>query len=341
MAKRRRRRKQRGLYNKRYTPDEQVVQREIAFAAIKRLYAETLPVWRTCTRGFCRRHKCCTGDVGACLARTPAAAPGAVAGGGVPDSQGRRPAPLAAGDAHRTGTAPLSGDEFRSLMRWSGGGAVGTMPLLAMANGPGFRPRDGGGGGPHEVRWRGRLRCSFVVVGGGSPGVGRSFTNGARFDDCRPRWRRVEARAPSTAQERGPPSPLSRGRTERISIGQRETVAGGGALVAGFDENLDHRPERGGHGRDDPGETAGFVGRVWKRGSGWSWSLSPEELKNERELRLPYSLLSLFLLQCNILTDRRGHYALCCMDFMRPGHTLQRNMTAKAVGSAVTAAFGR
>ncbi len=69
MAKRRRKRKQRSLYNKRYTPDEQVVQREIAFAAIKRLYAETLPVWRTCTRGFCRRHKCCTGDVGACLAR--------------------------------------------------------------------------------------------------------------------------------------------------------------------------------------------------------------------------------------------------------------------------------
>jgi hypothetical protein len=70
MTKRRKRKSgRRGLYNKRLTPDEQVAQREAAFAAIRRLYAEALPLWRGCRRGYCRRHKQCTGEAGACLKR--------------------------------------------------------------------------------------------------------------------------------------------------------------------------------------------------------------------------------------------------------------------------------
>jgi hypothetical protein len=64
----RKKRGRRGLYNKRLTPDEQVVQREAAFAAIRRLYAESLPLWRFCPSGFCRPHKRCSGkDVLRCL----------------------------------------------------------------------------------------------------------------------------------------------------------------------------------------------------------------------------------------------------------------------------------
>jgi hypothetical protein len=69
MSKRRKKRGMRGLYNKRLTPDEQVVQREADFAAIRRLYCEVVPVWRSCRRGYCRRHQSCRGEAGACLAR--------------------------------------------------------------------------------------------------------------------------------------------------------------------------------------------------------------------------------------------------------------------------------
>jgi hypothetical protein len=69
MTPRRRKSKRRGLFNKRLTPDEQAAQREAAFAAIRRLYGEALPLWRSCRRGFCRRHKACIGDVQSCLAR--------------------------------------------------------------------------------------------------------------------------------------------------------------------------------------------------------------------------------------------------------------------------------
>jgi hypothetical protein len=69
MATRRKKRGQRGLYNKRLTPDEQDAQRQAAFAAIRRLYCEVVPVWRACRRGFCRRHRCCCGDAAVCLAR--------------------------------------------------------------------------------------------------------------------------------------------------------------------------------------------------------------------------------------------------------------------------------
>jgi hypothetical protein len=68
MPRRRKKQGRRGLYNKRATPDEQVVQREAAFAAIGRLYCEVLPLWRVCARGYCRRHRCCLGDAG-CLKR--------------------------------------------------------------------------------------------------------------------------------------------------------------------------------------------------------------------------------------------------------------------------------
>jgi hypothetical protein len=48
---------------------EEAKQRHRAFAAIKKLYCEALPLWRVCARGVCRRNKCCRGDPGACLNR--------------------------------------------------------------------------------------------------------------------------------------------------------------------------------------------------------------------------------------------------------------------------------
>jgi len=70
MTKRRKKKRgQRGLWSKRLTPEEEVEQREAAFAAIRQLYAESLPLWRSCRRGYCRRHKLCSGDVRRCLKR--------------------------------------------------------------------------------------------------------------------------------------------------------------------------------------------------------------------------------------------------------------------------------
>jgi hypothetical protein len=70
MTKRRKKKRgQRGLWNKRLTPEEEVEQREAAFAAIRQLYAESLPLWRFCRRGYCRRHQLCSGDVRPCLKR--------------------------------------------------------------------------------------------------------------------------------------------------------------------------------------------------------------------------------------------------------------------------------
>jgi hypothetical protein len=48
---------------------EHARQREGAFAAIKKLYCEALPLWRVCARGFCRRNKSCCGEAEACLIR--------------------------------------------------------------------------------------------------------------------------------------------------------------------------------------------------------------------------------------------------------------------------------
>ena len=58
-----------GLLNKRLTLDEQAAQREAAFAAIRRLYAEALPLWRFCRRSYCRRQRTCNGDARPCLSR--------------------------------------------------------------------------------------------------------------------------------------------------------------------------------------------------------------------------------------------------------------------------------
>jgi hypothetical protein len=48
---------------------EEVMQRQHAFAAIKKLYCEALSLWRVCPRGFCRRNKRCCGEAQACLIR--------------------------------------------------------------------------------------------------------------------------------------------------------------------------------------------------------------------------------------------------------------------------------
>ncbi len=69
MTRRRKKPGRRGLYNKRLTPDEQKAQREAAFAVIRRLYCEVLPLWRTCPRGLCRRHRNCFGEARICLPR--------------------------------------------------------------------------------------------------------------------------------------------------------------------------------------------------------------------------------------------------------------------------------
>jgi hypothetical protein len=69
MPTRKKKRGRRGLYFKRATPDEQVALREAAFAAIRRLYCEVLPLWRACPRGECRRHHLCRGEALSCLRR--------------------------------------------------------------------------------------------------------------------------------------------------------------------------------------------------------------------------------------------------------------------------------
>jgi hypothetical protein len=69
MNRSRKGRSRRGRRAKRPTPGEEAAQREAAFAAIRRLYAELLPLWRFCERGYCRRHKRCSGNVEPCLQR--------------------------------------------------------------------------------------------------------------------------------------------------------------------------------------------------------------------------------------------------------------------------------
>ena len=70
MKKRRRgKSSRRGLFYKRTTPDGEAALREEAFAAIRKLYAESLPLWRVCQRGDCRRHQICSGDATKCLPR--------------------------------------------------------------------------------------------------------------------------------------------------------------------------------------------------------------------------------------------------------------------------------
>lgn len=44
-------------------------QRVAAYRAIRALYRESMPLWPTCARGFCRRNQACGGDRDACLTR--------------------------------------------------------------------------------------------------------------------------------------------------------------------------------------------------------------------------------------------------------------------------------
>jgi hypothetical protein len=53
----------------RLKPEEAERRRKAAFTAIRKLFAEVVPVWASCQRGHCRRHRRCAGDIGACLAR--------------------------------------------------------------------------------------------------------------------------------------------------------------------------------------------------------------------------------------------------------------------------------
>ena len=48
---------------------EEARQREQAFVAIKKLYCESMPLWRVCVRGICRRNKGCRGEPVKCLTR--------------------------------------------------------------------------------------------------------------------------------------------------------------------------------------------------------------------------------------------------------------------------------
>jgi hypothetical protein len=69
LRKRKRTRHGRSRYLDAVTPEGQSAQREAAFAAIRKLYCESLPLWRTCAQGYCRRHHTCGGDGHTCLTR--------------------------------------------------------------------------------------------------------------------------------------------------------------------------------------------------------------------------------------------------------------------------------
>jgi hypothetical protein len=56
------------VLDERRSPEVVRLMREIAFAAIRSLYWESLPLWRACKRPYCRRHKRCIGDIRKCLA---------------------------------------------------------------------------------------------------------------------------------------------------------------------------------------------------------------------------------------------------------------------------------
>jgi hypothetical protein len=49
------------------TRTDEDTQRKAAFAAIKQLYRDELPLWNVCDRGFCRRHHRCVADARGCL----------------------------------------------------------------------------------------------------------------------------------------------------------------------------------------------------------------------------------------------------------------------------------
>jgi hypothetical protein len=65
----RRRRKKKIRYADAGTENGREEQRVAAYCAIRALYRESLPLWPTCARGFCRRNQACGGDRDACLTR--------------------------------------------------------------------------------------------------------------------------------------------------------------------------------------------------------------------------------------------------------------------------------
>jgi len=66
---RHRHRKKKVRYEDAGTETGMVAQRTAAYRAIRALYSESLPLWPTCARGFCRRNQACGGDSNACLTR--------------------------------------------------------------------------------------------------------------------------------------------------------------------------------------------------------------------------------------------------------------------------------
>jgi len=71
MPKRRKKSRERPHTPKRLTPEQESAQRKAAFAAIRGLFCHVTQPWRSCQRGYCRRHHCCIGEAGpgACLGR--------------------------------------------------------------------------------------------------------------------------------------------------------------------------------------------------------------------------------------------------------------------------------
>jgi hypothetical protein len=65
----RRRRKKTSRYADAGTENGREEQRAAAYRAIRALYCESVPLWRACARGFCRRNHACGGDSDACLKR--------------------------------------------------------------------------------------------------------------------------------------------------------------------------------------------------------------------------------------------------------------------------------
>jgi hypothetical protein len=49
--------------------DTAKAQSQAAFVVIRRLYSECLPLWRSCQRGDCRRHRRCFDNAPVCLKR--------------------------------------------------------------------------------------------------------------------------------------------------------------------------------------------------------------------------------------------------------------------------------
>jgi hypothetical protein len=65
----RRRHKKKIRYEDAGTENGRIEQRVAAYHAVRALYCESMPLWPTCARGFCRRNHACHGNRDACLTR--------------------------------------------------------------------------------------------------------------------------------------------------------------------------------------------------------------------------------------------------------------------------------